>query len=485
MKHSRILIALLIITGIIFLQSKIVTAQDKASKIDNLIAAYHDQGNFNGSVLIADKGNVLLKKGYGLANIEWSIPNSPDTKFRLGSITKQFTSMLIMQLIEKGKIELQDKITDYLKEYRKDTGDRITIHHLLTHTSGIPSYTGLPGFFRDISRDPYPVDEFIETYCSDDLEFEPGSRYRYNNSGYFLLGAIIEEVTEKSYETVLKENILDPVGMKNTGYDRHSLILLKRATGYNVTLDGYENSEYLDMSLPYAAGALYSTVEDMLLWDEALYAYNLLSKKYTAIMFDEHQPIGNAFYAYGWITRKNEEYGREISHGGGINGFNTLIVRMVRDKHLIVLFNNTPGANLAGMAGKIRDILHDKSVEMPKSSLSKILYNKMKSEGIDETISYFNDLKESHPDTYDFNERSLNRFGYQLLGSNHIDEAIAIFILNTEEFPESANVYDSLGEAYATKGEKELAIQNYAKSLQLNPGNTGAIEALKNLTAEK
>jgi CubicO group peptidase (beta-lactamase class C family) len=240
-----------------------IVAQDKAAKIDELLLSYHANGQFNGSALVAESGRVIFKKGYGLANMEWGIPNTPDTKHRLGSITKQFTAMLVLQLVEKGKLKLDGKITDYLPDYRKDTGERVTIHHLLTHTSGIPSYTGLPKFFDEVSRDPYPVAEFVKKYCSGNLEFEPGSKFAYNNSGYFLLGAIIEKVTGKPYEAVLKEQILDPLGMKDTGYDRHGTVLPKRAAGYSKTLLGYENAPYLDMSLPYAAGSLYSTIEDL------------------------------------------------------------------------------------------------------------------------------------------------------------------------------------------------------------------------------
>jgi CubicO group peptidase (beta-lactamase class C family) len=170
-------------------------AQSKANRIDNLVSLYHKYGQFNGSVLVADNGKVLYQKGFGLANMEWTIPNSPDTKFRLGSITKQFTATLILQLVEQGKIKLDGKLTDYLPDYRKDTGDKVTIHNLLSHTSGIPSYTSLPGFFQNVSRNPFTVDDFIKKYASGELEFEPGTKFVYDNSGYFLLGAIVEKVT--------------------------------------------------------------------------------------------------------------------------------------------------------------------------------------------------------------------------------------------------------------------------------------------------
>jgi CubicO group peptidase (beta-lactamase class C family) len=234
-----------------------VLAQDSAAKIDELMKVYNSYRQFNGAVLVAENGKVIFKKGYGMANMEWNIPVETDTKFRLGSITKQFTSMLVLQLVQEGKIKVEGKLTDYLPDYRKDTGDRITIHQLLNHTSGIPSYTGLPNFFQEISRNPYSVSDFVKKFASGDLEFEPGTKWNYNNSGYFLLGAIVERVTGKPYEQVLKERIFDPVGMKNTGYDHHETILAKRAAGYEKRPGGHINAPYLDMSLPFAAGSLY------------------------------------------------------------------------------------------------------------------------------------------------------------------------------------------------------------------------------------
>ena len=182
-------------------------AKTKAAQIDEVMTLANKYRLFNGSVLVAEDGKVIYKKGLGLANMEWNIPNTPETKFRLGSITKQFTATLIMQLVEQGKVKLDGKISDYLPDYRKDVGDKVTVHQLLNHTSGIPSYTGLPGFFQDVSRNPYTVGAFVKKYASNDLEFEPGSKFSYNNSGYYLHGAIVEKVTGKSYEQVLKEKI--------------------------------------------------------------------------------------------------------------------------------------------------------------------------------------------------------------------------------------------------------------------------------------
>jgi CubicO group peptidase (beta-lactamase class C family) len=281
--RTRLRVLTLVLLTVVFQATAL--AQDKVTKIDQLVALHAKYGQFNGAVLVVDNGKVIYKKGFGLANMEWNIPNAPDTKFRLGSITKQFTATLILQLVEQGKIKLDGKLVDYLPDYRKDTGSKVTIHHLLSHTSGIPSYTALPGFFENVSRNPFTVDEFVKKYASGDLEFEPGTKFVYNNSGYFLLGAIIEKVTGKPYEQVIKQNIFDPLGMKNSGYDHWGTILNKRATGYTKTAAGYDTAPYLDMSIPYAAGSLYSTVEDLYLWDQALYGEKVLSAKSKELLF--------------------------------------------------------------------------------------------------------------------------------------------------------------------------------------------------------
>ena len=186
MRRDWLLNRLCLSIAIIFVFQYVAVAQDHAAKIQEFLATAHKYRQFNGSVLVAENGKIIYKGAYGQANMEWNIPNTPDTRFRLGSITKQFTATAILQLVEQGKIKLDAKLSDYLPDYRKDTGEKVTIHHLLTHTSGIPSYTSQPGFFQNVSRNPYKVDEFVKKYASGDLEFEPGSKFRYNNSGYFL-----------------------------------------------------------------------------------------------------------------------------------------------------------------------------------------------------------------------------------------------------------------------------------------------------------
>jgi len=455
---------------------------DNAAKIDKFMAQYADCCSFTGTVLVSDHDKVVFKKGYGLANREWDIPNTPDVKFRLGSITKQFTSMLIMQQVAKGSIKLDGHISDYLPYYRQETGSKVTISQLLSHTSGIPSYTDDPKFFADVSRNYYAVDDFVKKFCSGDLQFEPGTKFHYDNSGFFLLGAILERVTGKTYEALLKEQILGPLGMKDTGYDHYADILPKRASGYQQELSSAVNAPYLDMSLPYAAGSLYSTVEDLYKWDQALYTDKLVRNDLKHKLFTPN--LDN--YGYGWDIRviPADEPGAGqtmISHEGGINGFNTLEQRLVGDHDLIVIFNNTPGADLGQIAKGIRAILYGQQPVTPKRSLVPDLGEVLVNRGADAAVTQYRELKRANPNGYNFDENALNRLGYMLLERGRNADAIAIFKLNVEEYPKSGNVYDSLAEAYAKDGQKQQAIANYRKSVELDPKNQNAAAKLKEL----
>jgi CubicO group peptidase (beta-lactamase class C family) len=336
-------------------------AQVKVDDIEALIRGFEARERFSGVVLVAQNGEVLFRKAYGLANREWEVPNTIDTKFRIGSLTKQFTSFMIMRLVEHGKIDLSGTICDYLPFYRKDTGTKITIHHLLTHTSGLPMFSKSP--LPEERLGPYPVREFVEKYCSDDPGFEPGSGFLYSNCGYFLLGAVIESVTGKTYEACLDETILNPAGMMNTGYDHPERILPRRASGYGIDNGVLFNARYQNMSIPFSAGALYSTVDDFVLWDKVLSSGSLLSKRLTETMLSPH--VAGENYGYGWYVEKDTttDPSRPVtvcSHGGGITQFNSLVVRRIEERILIVIFSNVYGTRLGAMSKGINNILHNK-----------------------------------------------------------------------------------------------------------------------------
>jgi CubicO group peptidase (beta-lactamase class C family) len=475
---KAVFLGVFIITGLF----NVAYGQAKADKLDKLIRAYAEYGKFNGSVLVAEKGKVIYKKGLGLADMEWNIPNKPDTKHRLGSITKQFTAMLIMQLVEQGKLKLDVPISTYLPDYSKKNGDIITIHHLLTHSSGIPNMTSFPGFVKDVMRNSYSPAQLVNMSADSTLQFKPGERFAYSNSGYLLLGYIIEKVTGKSYEQLLQENIFTPLKMNNTGYDHHRTLLKNRASGYEKNGRHYVNADFIDMSVPHAAGALYSTVEDLYLWDQALYGNQLLRKENMELLFTKHIPSGGSYYGYGWGIGKiplgnTAERIETIGHGGGINGFNTQITRIPSDKSFIVLLNNTGGAPLGEMVNAIAAILYDKSYDLPKRSVAYSLADRIEKKGIPAALEYYKGIKDSTG--YYLNEKEMNRTGYEFLQSGKVKEAAAIFKLNTQAFPKSANVYDSYGEALMALGNKTAAIENYKQSVKLNPGNEPAIKILK------
>lgn len=464
-------------------------AQPVEEKIDQLVNKFSDYRLFNGTVLVGDESGILFKKGYGFANMEWNIPNQPDVKFRLGSITKQFTALVIMQLVQEGKIELDKKISDYLDYYRKDTGDKVTIDQLLTHTSGIPSYTSKPGFFQNAARKYYTPDDLVKELCSDDFEFQPGAQFSYNNSGYIILGAIIEKITGKSYSEVLQERIFTPLGMTSTGYDVSEIIMDKRAAGYEKSFSGFTNSSFLDMSIPYAAGSLYSTVEDLYKWDRALYTNKLLNKVSMEQYFKPGVEALGGHYAYGWVIRKNKSLvdGKEldlISHGGGINGFNTLILRITDDKKVVILLNNTGGTVLNEISNFILNILYNKEPQEIRIPISMHISEVIKTKGIDEAIKEYKRIETEEFSKYDMKESELNELGYYYLNSNNIDEAIAVFRLNIDAYPYAANTYDSMGEALMKKGDTEGSIVNYKKTLELNPRNQNAVNMLKKMGVE-
>ncbi|MBE8727156.1 serine hydrolase [Flavobacterium hungaricum] len=481
MKKSIQLIAL---SFLVLLSTSIATAQDKARQIEDLLNKYKEYGQFNGAALVAENGKVIFKKGFGEANMEWNIPNQADTKFRLGSISKQFTALLIVKLAEEGKIKLDVPITTYLKDYPKENGDKITIHHLLTHTSGIPNYTSAPNFFKDKARNPYTPEEFVKTFSSLPLEFTPGEKFNYSNSGYFLLGYIIEKISGKTYEQYLQEIIFTPLKMVNSGYDHSDVILKNRAAGYEKHGKKVVNAAYLDMSIPYAAGSLYSTVEDLYLWDQALYTTKLLSEKAMESLFKPYISAGRASYGYGWfideVDNGTKDKIKTVGHGGGINGFNTIISRYPADKNLIVLLNNTGGTVLGEMNDAIKAILYKQPFNQPKKSLALDLLDIYTAKGLTAGNEAYKKLK--NDPVYAIKEGDINRVGYQLLQDGKKKEAIEVFKINTETFPKSGNAYDSLGEAYLADGDKKLAIVNYKKSVELDPTNEGGKKVLAEIT---
>ena len=337
-------------------------------KIETYLQTLLNNNHFMGSVLIDYEGEVLLSKGYGMANLEHNVPNTPLTKFRLGSITKQFTATAILQLQEQNLLDVNSPLTTYLPEYPH--GEQITVHQLLNHTAGIPNYTSFKDF-KSKKRIAMELDELMAWFKDRPLDFTPGDRFNYSNSGYAVLTKIIETVSDLSYADYLQQHIFEPLEMTNSGYDRAQTILPNRAAGYTFTGESYQNVDFIDMSLPSGAGGLYSTVEDLNKWSRSLYTDAILSQASVDAMFaptikvttdDEDEQV---YYGYGWM--RNTEYKRDrVSHGGGVEGFLTHFARYPHDRVTIVVLSNLQTSSITKIEQDLAAIVFDEPYELPK-----------------------------------------------------------------------------------------------------------------------
>jgi CubicO group peptidase (beta-lactamase class C family) len=326
--------------------------------MEQVIQTYVAKQAFMGSVLVARDNDVLFSKGYGSANLEWDIPDSPSTKYRLGSITKQFTAASILLLEERGKLKIEDPVKKYLPE-APASWDRITIFNLLTHTSGIPNFTSFPEYKK---LEPFPItpENTVALFREKPLDFQPGEKWSYSNSGYLLLGYLIEKISGESYEKYVQGNIFAPLGMKDSGYDSNSALIAHRASGYEPRTAGPVNAGFIHMSVPHAAGALYSTTEDLWRWEQGLFGGKLLS---SASLQKMTTPFKND-YAFGLIV--NKQNGRKmISHNGGIEGFNTFLAYYPEDNVTVVVLANLNGSAPDELGPKLGALAHGDTIMLP------------------------------------------------------------------------------------------------------------------------
>ena len=373
-KSVSAVFALVLVTAVGALEQAPSTAPGAdVARMEQVIQSHVAAGSFMGAVLVARDGAAVLDKGYGMANLEWNVPNAPNTKFRLGSITKQFTAAAILLLEERGKLKVDDRIKTYLPDIPM-SWERITVFNLLTHTAGIPNFTALSEYAAAKGR-ATTVDGTIATLRDKVLDFGPGEKMSYSNSGYLVLGSIIEKVSGQSYEKFVTDNLFTPLGMKDSGYDSNTLVIRRRASGYNRTPAGFVNAGYIHMSVPHAAGALYSTTEDLLKWQTALFDGKVVSKASLDRMIT---PFKND-YALG-LTVSAEKGRRVIAHGGGIDGFNTHMSYYPDTRTVIIALSNVAGPIPGVLGTQLAAVMHGdsvtltserKDVTVPAATLSK------------------------------------------------------------------------------------------------------------------
>ncbi len=482
-----------------------------SSRIDDLVNDYVAHHHFMGTVLVAEKGKVVFAKGYGLADVDRNMPNTPETKFMIGSITKQFTAMLVTQLVEKGRIRLENTISDFIPEFPADIGKVITVEMLLNHASGLRLPEGIEKYYSASKKEEF-LQEFIKQQLEEGLRFEPGKGYAYSNTGYYILGLIIEKVTGKSYEEVLRGQILDPLGMADTGCAKKGQALDNEAVSYQKLPDRYitwnEDAHSYDPGVvQFSAGFMYSTVGDLLKFSMAISSNTLLSRQYTEMYLKmrnvkSEPPISNISPALakelfgtcgngfaGEISLVEDPGSKEkrtfFWHDGTCKLFKSHHYHFSdKDRVVIILSNLSFRDEGDEMVLKIHQLLNGKPYDhiRIKYSLAQYISEDIAMHaGIPAAVGEYLRLVD---DTERFivpgEDYAINH-GRQFAEMGDLDSAILILRAAVSNFPQSWQAYDALGDTYRLKKDTAAAIQSFKKSLELNPQNTHAIEVLKKL----
>jgi CubicO group peptidase (beta-lactamase class C family) len=470
-------------------------AVDRVALVDAYLQAWCSVGQFNGSVLVAQGDEVLLEKGYGYANMEWRVPNGPETRFNIGSISKQFTAVMVFQLVEEGKLKLDDKLSQHLPTYRRDTGEKVTVDHLLQHTSGIPCFLHefKPQAGKQL-RFPLNVhfkrDAMIRDHMSGDLLCEPGMQYKYSNSGYVLLAAIIERLTEKSFAENLRARVLLPLGLKDTGLIQHAEVVTNMAAGYAKVPDGFMYAGYRFAPNLVGTGGMYSTVRDLFTWNRAIDTERLLTKqswekiKKPYWTQNPHEQYAYCLTYFTAGTERGAEPLRYTGFSGGTNGFCTDAFRFPATGHTIVVFDNSEQYNHWQIAPGVYRILMGETARWPKPKAVDLVARALAEGGIPSAVACHHDLVQNHSGQYEFAglEREFNKLGYRHLHINRFAEAVEILQANAALFPDSANTHDSLGDAYMEMGRTEQAAECYAKAKSISGQEDSLLELIR--TAE-
>jgi len=330
---STLLLIIFLIAG-----ANQATAQKMQKEFDLLVSSKYKPNEPGAAVLVAKNGEVIYRKAFGLANMELEVAMRPEMVFEIGSMTKQFTAVSVLMLMEQGKLSLNDEITKYIPNYPVH-GHKITIHHLLIHTSGIKSYTSMPEWFPIWRKDMKP-EEMIDLFKNQPMDFAPGEKYLYNNSAYFMLGYIIEKASGMTYPQFLEENIFKPLQMNNTYYGSQTKIIHNRASGYQQK-DGFSNAEYLSLTQPYSAGSIMSTVDDLLKWQLAVRDNKLVKKETIQLAFTDYKTNDGKLIHYGYGWGLNEINGSPtIEHSGGIFGYTTNGIWLPQEDVYVVMLSN-------------------------------------------------------------------------------------------------------------------------------------------------
>ena len=474
--------SLLLICSVLCFQT--LLAQTKKQQLWDVVKTYHSYNMFDGAVLVAEKGKIIYKDAFGLANREWNIPNASDTKFMIGSISKPLTATLVLILVQKGLIALDKTVQDYLPAFANKPAAKVTIRQLLSHTSGIPNYDIIKDFFPRISRQSFSRGEYVKVYRDSALAFEPGSRYLYSSWGYFTLGYIIEKVTGKSYDQAMKEEIFNKIGMQHSGSYLHTQIVPNRASGYDYGFGNYVSADFRDQSNTMGTGDIYTTVEDLFKFHMALAGNKLLNKELTKEMFAPG--TRPARYGLGWFNQ-NFKYTATDSvtvnyHLGSTEGFIAFFTRMPETNSMAVILCNSAPTDFFGIIRNLLRVLYDKPVQL-KKPVHKMMETIMANGSAAKAVTAYQEMAKDTAQYYT-DWLQLYYLGEKLFALKRVDDAKIIAENNVLAFPERDLLTLSLANIYLALQRKNDALEFYRKTLLLNPQNEEARNRLKELQEE-
>jgi CubicO group peptidase (beta-lactamase class C family) len=458
-----------------------LSAQHKKAQLANIMQTYHRYNMFDGAVLVAENGQLLYKGAFGMANREWNIPNTTDTKFMIGSVSKPITALLMLLQVQKGLVNLDKTIADYLPEFTGKPAAPITIRQLLGHISGMPNYDIIKDFFPRISRQNFTREDYVKTYMDSALAFTPGTRYYYSSWGYFTLGYIMERVTGKSYAALMKEEIFDKLGMTSSGSYYHTQVVRKRATGYDYSLGGYATGDFRDQSNTMGTGDIYTTVEDLLKLHLAIGNHTLLNKELTDAMLTPG--MRPARYGFGWFNQ-NFKYTDTDSvaanfHLGMTDGFISFMLRIPGTNSMAVILCNSSPTDFFGIIRNLIKVLYNKPVTL-KQPVHKAMERLIAQQGAAAAVGQYKTMKADTAHYY-IDWISMNFIAEQLLTLKRYEDARIIGENNAAEFPNRDLVMVTMGNIYLALNRKADAIVYYKKALAITPGYEEAKNRLKEL----
>jgi CubicO group peptidase (beta-lactamase class C family) len=456
-------------------------------KLDFFVSTFAERGPINGTVLVGHGGKILLARGFGFANMSLDVQNTVHTKYEVASITKTFTALIALRLVDEGRIDLYATIRKYLPDFPAPWGDKVTIEQLLTHTGGVQgditdfptSGHNFPPVVAQVNGDFFSLDEQISLIAARPLLFEPGTQYSYSSDGYTILGAIIAAITGQSYEAVLDSYIFRPFHLDHSGYAPQTVVVPELASGYHETWNGYENARRIGIS---PAGGMYSTVEDLFKWTRAVRSGALMSTRSKTLAWTLSPNITQ----YGWKRTQDNAAKADalrVSCSGALPGANALVTLTLQDDITVIVLTNTRQMTfrLDELTRGIIDIVRGKTPPQIKRSFARRLAASLAHSEFTQASSLVENFKAHHRSEFYADEEEINSLGYYFLGAQNTRAAVMILKFNAGLFPTSANAFDSLGEAFLDVGDSANAIANYRKSLELNPKNTNAEKMLQKL----